>query len=88
MLSSDEGEAGGDPSASFLVLLLRLARAPDRCVRYLQSTLSTHVTKETAVAAGQKVAKANQPSQLVVHKMDGTIEHEYTYGNDPYPPRG
>jgi Uncharacterized protein conserved in bacteria (DUF2188) len=58
------------------------------CVRYLQSTLSTHVTKDAAVEAGQKVAKANQPSQLVVHKMDGTIEYEYTYGDDPFPPRG
>ena len=58
------------------------------CVRHDGSTLSTHVTKDDAVSAGQKVAKANQPSQLVVHKMDGTIEYEYTYGDDPYPPRG
>lgn len=58
------------------------------CVRHQQSTLSTHVTKDAAVSAGQKLAKANQPSQLVVHKMDGTIEYEYTYGNDPFPPSG
>lgn len=31
-------------------------------------------TKEAAVDAGRKVAIANQPSQLVVHKADGTIE--------------
>jgi hypothetical protein len=58
------------------------------CVRHNSTSLSIHVTKDAAVTAGQKVAKANQPSQLVVHKMDGTIEYEYTYGNDPYPPRG
>lgn len=58
------------------------------CVRHEGSTLSTHVTKGTAVSAGQKVAKANTPSQLVVHRMDGTIEYEYTYENDPYPPKG
>lgn len=57
-------------------------------VRYEGSTLSTHVVKSDAVSAGQKVAKANQPSQLVVHRQDGTIEYEYTYGDDPYPPKG
>jgi len=51
-------------------------------------TLSNHVTKPPAVTAGQTAAKANQPSQLVVHKADGTIDYEYTYGDDPYPPRG
>jgi hypothetical protein len=50
--------------------------------------LSRHVTKPPAVTAGQATAKTNQPSQLVVHKADGTIEYEYTYGDDPYPPAG
>lgn len=50
--------------------------------------LSTHVLKSTAVAEGQKVARANQPSQLRVMKQDGTFETEYTYGNDPFPPQG
>jgi hypothetical protein len=57
-------------------------------VRHEGSTLSTHVVKADAVNAGQKVAKANRPSQLVVHRKDGTIEYEYTYDNDPYPPKG
>lgn len=52
------------------------------------SASSIHSTKAGAVEAGQKLAKANQPSQLVVHKMDGTFDYEYTYGDDPYPPRG
>lgn len=50
--------------------------------------LSNHTTKDLAVSAGQTVAKANQPSQLVVHKMNGEIEFEYTYDGDRFPPRG
>ena len=45
-------------------------------------------TKAEAVSAGQALAKNNQPSQLVVHKEDGTFDYEYTYGDDPYPPAG
>jgi hypothetical protein len=51
-------------------------------------TLSTHVTKVEAITAGVTVARANQPSQLLIHRADGTIEDERTYENDPYPPRG
>lgn len=57
-------------------------------VRYNQSTLSSHVVKQDAVDAGVKEAKANQPSSLKICRMDGTIEDERTYGDDPYPPRG
>lgn len=57
-------------------------------VKHQGAVLSTHRTKDVAVEAGRRVAKANQPSQLVVHKSDGTIETEYTYGDDPYPPSG
>jgi hypothetical protein len=57
-------------------------------VKHQGAILSNHATKDAAVEAGRKVAKANQPSQLVIHKTDGTIETEYTYGEDPYPPRG
>jgi hypothetical protein len=44
--------------------------------------------KADAIEHGKTVAKANQPSQLVIHKADGTFETEYMYGNDPYPPPG
>lgn len=57
-------------------------------VKHNGQVLSNHYLKVYAVSAGQQIAKANQPSQLVVHKADGTIEYEYTYGNDPFPPRG
>lgn len=50
--------------------------------------LSTHTAKSDAVTAGVKVASANQPSSLRICRMDGTIEDERTYGDDPYPPRG
>ncbi|RDJ35348.1 MAG: DUF2188 domain-containing protein [Crenarchaeota archaeon] len=40
-------------------------------------------TKAGAVSFGRTRAKSNKPSQLVVHKRDGKIQIEYTYGNDP-----
>lgn len=49
---------------------------------------ATKSTKQAAVDWAVATAKANQPSQVVIHKADGTIETEYTYGNDPYPPKG
>lgn len=57
-------------------------------VKFKQQVLSSHLTKSNAIEAGRKEAKANQPSQLTILKQDGTIETEYTYGNDPYPPSG
>lgn len=50
--------------------------------------LYSHDNKDPVVSQGQTTARANAPSQLVVHRGDGTIEYEYTYGNDPYPPPG
>lgn len=57
-------------------------------VKHNGGVLTSHYTKEAAVEKGRAYAKANEPSQLVVHKADGTIEYEYTYGDDPHPPRG
>lgn len=57
-------------------------------VKHEGTVLSSHYLKETAVTEGTKVAKANQPSQLIIKRADGTIEKEYTYGDDPYPPVG
>ncbi|HEY9839196.1 MAG: DUF2188 domain-containing protein [Candidatus Sericytochromatia bacterium] len=45
--------------------------------------LSTHRTKEEAVAAGRIIARAAGLGQLIVHKLNGQIETEYTYGKDP-----
>jgi hypothetical protein len=57
-------------------------------VKHDGKVLSNHALKSLAIDAGKKAALANQPSQLVIHRADGTIETEYTYGNDPYPPVG
>jgi hypothetical protein len=57
-------------------------------VRHQQTTLTTHVIKADAVEAGEKAAKADQPSELFICRKDGTIEDRRTYGQDPYPPKG
>lgn len=57
-------------------------------VKHNGMVLSHHYLKSDAVDAGAKVAKANKPSQLIIQRADGTIEKEYTYGDDPYPPIG
>jgi Uncharacterized protein conserved in bacteria (DUF2188) len=45
-------------------------------------------TKDNALTEGRKQARANQPSQLIVHTADGKIEDEATYQDDPHPPAG
>ncbi|VXB03594.1 DUF2188 domain-containing protein [Aeromicrobium sp. 9AM] len=57
-------------------------------VTHAGETLSSHETKDPAIDAGVRVAKANTPSQLLIHRTDGTIEDERTYEDDPYPPAG
>ncbi len=45
-------------------------------------------TKQEAIQRGKKLAKSADSGQLIIHKQDGEIQTEYTYGNDPYPPKG
>ena len=45
-------------------------------------------TKEEAIEAARELALNNKPSQIKIHKRDGTIEKEWTYQDDPYPPEG
>lgn len=45
-------------------------------------------TKEEAVTRARGEAHQQIPSQVKVHRMDGTIENEFTYGDDPFPPKG
>lgn len=50
---------------------------------------SDHLEKKTdAIARGKELAKKAPLSQIKIHKQDGTIQTEYTYGDDPYPPKG
>ena len=44
--------------------------------------------KKLAVVHACSYAKARPPSQVVVHKRDGTIQTEYTYGADPRKTKG
>jgi len=39
--------------------------------------------KDNAVNHARELAKANQPSQIIIHTRDGRIETEHTYGDDP-----
>jgi hypothetical protein len=45
-------------------------------------------TKEEAVKAAAGLAKNASLGQVVIHKQDGTIQSERTYGKDPFPPEG
>ena len=52
-----------------------------------------HDTKAEAVDTGRTAARREwetfkRPSQCVVHKGDGSFEEEWTYGEDPFPPKG
>ena len=42
-----------------------------------------HDTKEAAVEAAKSRARAEEPSQVKVHRQDGNMEYESTYGDDP-----
>lgn len=51
-------------------------------------TVLTTDRKDQALADARLRAKAEQPSQVVIHTADGKIESEATYQDDPFPPRG
>jgi hypothetical protein len=40
-------------------------------------------TKEEAVQFAKERARGEEPSQVKVHKKDGNMEYESTYGDDP-----
>lgn len=46
-------------------------------------SLGYYRTKDEAIANGRTLAKKHSKSQLVIHKRNGQIEKEYTYGDDP-----
>lgn len=49
---------------------------------------SKHPNKAEAVDRAVELAKSQGLSQVIIHKQDGTIQEERTYGKDPYPPKG
>lgn len=40
-------------------------------------------TKDAAVDRAKELAKSQPLGQVVIHKQDGTIQTEHTYGADP-----
>ena len=42
----------------------------------------------SAHISGKELAKKAPLGQIKIHKQDGTIQTEHTYGQDPYPPKG
>ena len=44
--------------------------------------------KADAIERAKELAKSHPLGQVIIHKQDGIIQTEYTYGNDPYPPPG
>lgn len=50
--------------------------------------IDSHDRKTRAVAEGRRAARADIPSQVVVHTGDGRVQVEYTYRGDPHSPRG
>lgn len=45
-------------------------------------------TKAEAEEAAKTRARSEEPSQVKVHKRDGNMEYESTYGEDPRSSRG
>lgn len=44
-------------------------------------------TQAQAIRIARKYAR-NQGSELRIHRSNGQIRESWSYGNDPYPPRG
>lgn len=46
------------------------------------ANISLHTTKQAALDAARGIAQAHEPSHLVVHRADGTIQTTYSYGTE------
>lgn len=49
---------------------------------------NVYPNKKDAITRGRELANKRLPAQLVIHGSNGKIEQEFTYGADPYPPKG
>jgi uncharacterized protein YdaT len=52
------------------------------------SSSNTYRTKAEAVSGAKEIAKRQTHSQVIVHKRDGKVQTEYTYGGDPRRSKG
>lgn len=48
-----------------------------------EQATSLHENKQDALQAAREIAKDQELGQLKIHKADGTIQEERTYGEDP-----
>ena len=48
----------------------------------------TGVTKAEVVKETTRLAKNQSNASVKIHKSDGMIQEERTYGKDPFPPKG
>ena len=44
---------------------------------------STHPTKDAAIKRAVRLARDREPSELVIHRRDGSIQETRSYGSDP-----
>ena len=49
--------------------------------------LSTHRTQRRAIGYGKPVARS-RIAELVIHRQNGRFRGAWSYGNDPFPPKG
>ena len=57
----------------------------------IQSTnrpIANFDNKADAINKAKSIAKNAPLGQVIIQKKDGTIQTEYTYRKDPYPPKG
>lgn len=45
-------------------------------------------TKAETVEVAAGIAAKQPLGQVIIHRQDGTIQDERTYGKDPFPPKG
>ncbi|HEY0671786.1 MAG TPA: DUF2188 domain-containing protein [Longimicrobiales bacterium] len=43
---------------------------------------STHLTKEAATRRAVKLARSKQPSELIIRRIDGSVQDTRLYGSD------
>jgi hypothetical protein len=69
-----------------------VTRRPDgswaNTVRGADRASSVSPTQREATDKAVGMAKSDPLSQVVIHRPDGRIREERTYGRDPYPPKG
>jgi len=49
---------------------------------------SIHNKQDAAIDAARTIAQNAGLGQVVIHRPDGSIREEHTYGHDPFPPKG